>query len=219
MIRLRKSIQRHSEMLGLQRCQTLPRFHAFTGCDVVSSMVGIGKKTAWNAWVNFSEATTTFTASTQDSASLTLDSPNTRRLELLTVLKYSKNCAAQSVNEARKLTVNVYSLPQVSRLHPTNPEMLSSSMPSGLFTQQHSSGSSPSQEYQRSQIPVAGSENGMPEPTSGCHIGRICQMSATLARCCSNACTLWLVGVTASAIELVSIAVHCASAKGAALTM
>ena len=92
-----------SEMLGLQRCQALPFFHAFTGCDVVSSMMGIGKKTAWNAWVNFPEATTTFTAITQDPASLTLDSLLMRRLKRLTVLMYSKNCAAQSVNEARKL--------------------------------------------------------------------------------------------------------------------
>ena len=53
--------------------------------------------------MNFPEATTTFTAITQDPASLTLDSLLMRRLERLTVLMYSKNCAAQSVNEARKL--------------------------------------------------------------------------------------------------------------------
>ncbi len=64
-------------MLGLQRCQALPFFHAFTGSDVVS-MMGIGKKTAWNAWGNFPEATTTFTVITQDPASMTLDSPNMR---------------------------------------------------------------------------------------------------------------------------------------------
>ncbi len=51
-------------MLGLQRCQALPFFHAFTGSDV--SMIGIGKITAWNAWGNFHEATTTFTVITQD---------------------------------------------------------------------------------------------------------------------------------------------------------
>ena len=69
-----------SEMLGLQRCQALPFFHAFTGCDIVSSMMGIGKKTAWNAWVKFPEATTTFTAITQDPGSLTVDSIHMRRL-------------------------------------------------------------------------------------------------------------------------------------------
>ncbi len=56
-------------MFELQRCQALPFFHAFTGSYVVF-MMGIGKKTAWNAWVNFPEATTIFTAITQDPVSL-----------------------------------------------------------------------------------------------------------------------------------------------------
>ena len=99
------------------------------------------------------------------------------------------------------------------------PRMLSSSMPSGLFTQQDSSGSSPSRESRRSQIPVTGAGYGMPEPTSGCHIGRLRQTSARLARCSSNADVGLPVRVTASVIELDSIAVHCASAKRAALTM
>jgi len=99
------------------------------------------------------------------------------------------------------------------------PRMLSSSMPSGLFTQQDSSGSSPSRESRRSQIPATGAGNGMPEPISGCHTGRICQTSARLPRCSSNA-GVWLpVSVTANVIELDSIAVHCASVKRAALTM
>ena len=66
-------------------------------------MMGIGKKTAWNAWVNFPEVTTTFIAITQDPASLKLESLHMRHLEHFTVLMYTKNCAAQSVNEARKL--------------------------------------------------------------------------------------------------------------------
>jgi len=78
-----------SDMLGLQRCQALPFFHAFSGCDVVSYMMGIGKKTAWNAWVNFPDATTTFTAITQDPASLTLDSLHMRRLSMDYVLRNS----------------------------------------------------------------------------------------------------------------------------------
>ena len=165
-------------MLRLQRYQALPFFHAFTGCDVVSSMMGIGKKTAWNAWVNFPEAITTFTAITQYQASLKLDSLHMSRLERLTVLRpmYSKNCAAQSVNEAMKLMFMASSLSTPS--HRTR--MLSSSMPSGLFTHQDSSGIRPSRESRRSRIPVTGAGNGMPEPTSGCHIGRICQTSAGL---------------------------------------
>jgi len=48
--------------------------------------------------------------------SLTLDSLLMRRLERLTVLMYSKNCAAQSVNKARKLmfTQGLKSLDSIS---------------------------------------------------------------------------------------------------------
>jgi len=162
------------------------------------------------------EATTTFTAITQDPTSLTLDSLHMSRLARLTVgplLMFSKNCAAQSVNEARKLMFT-HGLKSLDSIPPN--QNASSSMPSGLFTKQDSSGSSPSRESRRSQIPVTGAGNGMPETTSGCHIGRICQTSARLARCSSNA-GVWL--HTASVIELDYIAVHYASVKAAALTM
>ena len=43
--------------LGAEKCAALAFFHAYSGCDVTSSMVGIGKKTAWNAWTSFPEAT------------------------------------------------------------------------------------------------------------------------------------------------------------------
>ena len=46
-----------SLQLGDSICKALPFFHAFTGCDLTSSMQGIGKKTAWNAWQNFLDVT------------------------------------------------------------------------------------------------------------------------------------------------------------------
>jgi len=101
------------------------------------------------------------------------------------------------------------------------PRMLSSSMPSGLFTQQDSSGSSPSRESWSTKSRWLGL--GM-ECQNQPFIGRICQTSARLDRCSSNA-GVWLpstglqVKGNCSVIELDSIAVHCASAKGAALTM
>jgi len=58
-------------MLGPQHCIALPLFHALTGCDVVSAMFGIGKKTAWNAWF-----TDTLIAITEDHTRLTLKSPH-----------------------------------------------------------------------------------------------------------------------------------------------
>jgi len=91
------------EQLGPPRCEALLFFHAFTGCDVTSSMFGIGKKTAWNAWAAYPEVTDTFIDMTNSPNSFTLESQDMRRLERFTVLMYSKNCGADSVNEARKL--------------------------------------------------------------------------------------------------------------------
>ena len=36
--------------LGPKKAVALPLFHALTGCDMVSSFVGYGKKTAWSTW-------------------------------------------------------------------------------------------------------------------------------------------------------------------------
>ena len=46
--------------LGVEKCLALPMFHAFTGCDTVSSFSGKGKKTAWETWNVFPEVTNTF---------------------------------------------------------------------------------------------------------------------------------------------------------------
>lgn len=40
-----------------QRSKALPFFHAFTGCDTMSTFVGKGKKTAWQAWNVFENVT------------------------------------------------------------------------------------------------------------------------------------------------------------------
>ena len=44
-----------------------------------------------------------YDAVTHASTSLTMNSQHMRRLERFTVLKYSKNCESESVNEARKM--------------------------------------------------------------------------------------------------------------------
>ena len=62
------------------KCLALLMFHAFTGCDIVSSFSGRGKKTAWETWNVFSEATDKFIAlmeqpqhSDLDGAMITLE--------------------------------------------------------------------------------------------------------------------------------------------------
>ena len=46
--------------IGVDKCLTLPMFHAFTGCDTVSSFSGRGKKTAWETWNVLPEVTDAF---------------------------------------------------------------------------------------------------------------------------------------------------------------
>ena len=46
--------------LGPERCIALPFVHAFSGCDMVSSFAGRGKKTVWEIWKVFNEVTPAF---------------------------------------------------------------------------------------------------------------------------------------------------------------
>lgn len=47
---------------GPERAQVLPIFHALTGCDTVSSFNGRCKKSAFDAWNAYLEATCGFKA-------------------------------------------------------------------------------------------------------------------------------------------------------------
>ncbi len=65
-------------------------------------MHGIGKKTAWKIWKEYPHFTQTFKQLIDDPSLLEMSSPQMQHLERFTVLLYSKSCAADSVNEARK---------------------------------------------------------------------------------------------------------------------
>ena len=45
--------------LGPSKSQALPFFHAYTGCDTVSAFSTRGKKTAWDTWNTYDNATPT----------------------------------------------------------------------------------------------------------------------------------------------------------------
>jgi len=82
------------------QCQTLPVFHAFTGCDTVSAFAGRGKKTTWETWKSFAEVTDAFSdllsmPSEVSARSLSL-------LERFVVLMYDRNSDSREVNDARK---------------------------------------------------------------------------------------------------------------------
>lgn len=85
--------------LGPERCIALPVFHAFTGCDTVSSFGGRGKKTAWDVWMTFDAVTQAFCAlaTTPNSVDSLLEI-----LERYVVLLYDRTSSQTEVNQARK---------------------------------------------------------------------------------------------------------------------
>ena len=53
-------IHTYAMSLGEELCRALLFWFVFTGCDTVSSFCGRGKKTAWDIWGSYLEATETF---------------------------------------------------------------------------------------------------------------------------------------------------------------
>ena len=81
-------------------CTTLPMFHAFTGCDTVSSFCGRGKKTEWNAWNVFPEAKQVFEA--LQLMQTDMNESTMATVERFVVLLYNRTSDIMNVNESRK---------------------------------------------------------------------------------------------------------------------
>ena len=75
-------------------------FHAFTGCDTVSSFAGRGKKTGFDIWKSFIEVTPSFSTLLTDPSELNNDCMSV--LEAFFVLLYDRTCTETTVNLARK---------------------------------------------------------------------------------------------------------------------
>ena len=61
----------------------------------------------------------TFIEVTEDPESFTIDCLQMKKLERFTAMNYSKNCAAESVNEARRLMMFTHSLKPLESIPPT----------------------------------------------------------------------------------------------------
>ena len=57
------------ESLGESKSQALPFLHSYSGCDTTSAFHGKGKKSVWQAWKVYDDATETFCLSSQASLS------------------------------------------------------------------------------------------------------------------------------------------------------
>ena len=77
----------------------LPVFHSFTGCDIVSSFGGRGKKSAWNTWQMYPEVTGAF-----ERLLLMEETGKTAMaaLEQFVVLLYDRFSDLLQVTDARK---------------------------------------------------------------------------------------------------------------------
>ena len=89
-----------AEALGLEKSRVLLYFHAFTGCDTVSSFRWRGKKSAWSAWIAYPAVTNVFISLLSQPAEITPEI--LQEIERFVIIMYSKTCTQTKVNDARK---------------------------------------------------------------------------------------------------------------------
>ena len=87
-----------SSSLG-PRAKALTFFHSVTGCDTVSAFHGKGKKSAWQVWNVFEEATEVFRK--LGNLPATISDDDKQILEQFVVILYDQSSAVKRVNEAR----------------------------------------------------------------------------------------------------------------------
>ena len=87
--------------LGIEKCKSLPFFHALTGCDTTSSFLGHGKKGAWDTWNLFPEVSSTFVL-LSNKPSLESVQQCLKLIERFIILLYDRTSGKDSVNSARK---------------------------------------------------------------------------------------------------------------------
>lgn len=87
------------QCIGRERSRGILFFHAFTGCDVVSAFRGKGKKTAWQTWAAFDEASEVFTKLSHYPPRI--DDSDLKTLERFVVMMYDKSSEAAGVDDAR----------------------------------------------------------------------------------------------------------------------
>ena len=83
--------------LGPSKSLALLLFHALTGCDTTSQLLGCGKTPAWTAWNSTLALTDTMITPTEAQESVTMKSVHMQCIERFVVLMYSKTCGSATV--------------------------------------------------------------------------------------------------------------------------
>lgn len=87
--------------LHKDKSDILPFFNAFTGCNTTSTFYGIGKITAWNAWMNFPIVNSAMLQLVQDGSS-DLSDESMSVLEKFTILMYDSGSKMSKLHECRR---------------------------------------------------------------------------------------------------------------------
>ena len=95
------SIHEIVDSLGDERSRSLPFFHAFTGCDTVSSFNGRGKKTAWDVWNAFPAVSDTFKQLSSQPTEVQVQCMMPM-IQRFVVLLYDRSSCKMTVNALRK---------------------------------------------------------------------------------------------------------------------
>lgn len=97
------AIHEIADSLGSVKCSGLLFFHAFSGCDTVSSFERHGKKSVWICWENFPSVNYAFShlSTPQDH----LDKRVLIMLEKFVLKMYHKDVVADTLDEGRKCMV------------------------------------------------------------------------------------------------------------------
>lgn len=86
----------YAEQLGNLKATALPMFHALTGCDTTCDFHGIGKKTAWEACMEFPEVTEALVELASPAHEVTQD--QMALLQRLVILMYDRKTQIVEVN-------------------------------------------------------------------------------------------------------------------------
>ena len=89
-----------AKSLGPSKSIALPMFHAYTGCDMVSSFGTKGKKTAWTTWTNYEDLTPTLL--TLSAGPAHIKDEDVAVLERFTILLYDRTSTMVKIDEARQ---------------------------------------------------------------------------------------------------------------------
>lgn len=85
--------------IGPEKTRGILFFHAFSGCDIVSSFHGKSKKSAWKTWDVCDEVSNTFARLSKCPSAV--EDSDLQALERFVVLMYDRSSDVTTVNEAR----------------------------------------------------------------------------------------------------------------------